>query len=318
MEKWLVDPEAPWWAKLRRAAVHINEVRQRVAQLQRQEPWSIQRERANADGWAYRFRIHRSPPADLSAAVGDAVANMRAALDYVAYELARHHVAELGSEMGEKEEAATSFPICIDEATFEHFFAPGNKGRNIRSRLYGDVERRALRCVQPFALTAEARDVGVERTTDLQDDLLTDHAYALNTLWNIDKHRRLPELAWAIDDLVSWSSPDDVVYRWVGHVGKLAPLRDGTVLGELRADRRRPCRLRLGKASRRRVAKWPQTDPNFDVHLVLNDDPSPYTSPLVGRLERLHLSLVGWVVPRIFIVASGQPPPIMISFSAPM
>jgi hypothetical protein len=117
---------------------------------------------------------------------------------------------------------------------------------------------------------------------------------------------------------VSWSSPDDVVYRWVGHVGKLAPLRDGTVLGELRADRRRPCRLRLGKASRRRVAKWPQTDPNFDVHLVLNDDPSPYTSPLVGRLERLHLSLVGWVVPRIFIVASGQPPPIMISFSAPM
>jgi hypothetical protein len=93
--------------------------------------------------------------------------------------------------------------------------------------------------------------------------LLTDHAYALNTLWNIDKHRRLPELAWAIDDLVSWSSPDDVVYRWVGNVGKLAPLRDGTVLGELRADRRRPCRLRLGKASRRRVARRPQTDPKL-------------------------------------------------------
>jgi len=224
---------------------------------------------------------------------------MRAALDYVAYELARHHAAEMGNKMGDKEEAATSFPICLDEDRFEQFFAQGRKGK-IRSGLYGDVERKALRCVQPFWLTEEARDVGVEVSTDPQDDLLTDHAYVLNAIWNIDKHRRLPELAWAIDDLVSWSSPDvaDVAYRWVGHVEKLAPLRDSTVLGELHAGR-------------------PQTDPHFDVNLVLNDDPSPYTSPLVTLLERLHQSLVHWVVPRIFIVASGKPPPIMISFSAP-
>ncbi len=221
MEEWLIDPEAPWWAKLRRAGVHIKEVRQRVAELQGEKAWSIEREPADAGGWAYRFRIHRAVPADLSAAVGDAVANMRAALDYVAYELARHHVAQMGSEMDDKEEAATSFPICIDEATFEQFFAPGRKGGNIRSRLYGDVERKALRCVQPFALTAEASDVGVELSTDPQDDLLTDHAYVLNAIWNIDKHRRLPDLAWAVDDLVWWPG-SDVGYRWTGLVKKAA------------------------------------------------------------------------------------------------
>lgn len=155
--------------------------------------WSIQRERAGWNGWAYQFRIHGALPADLSAAVGDAVANMRSALDYVAYELARHHMAEVGNAMGDDEEAATAFPICIDEGAFEQFFTQGKrvvvagKKVSIRSRLYGDAERKALRCVQPFALTAEARDVGVKRLPGPQDDLLTDHAYALNAVWNIDK-----------------------------------------------------------------------------------------------------------------------------------
>ena len=109
MGEWLEDPEAPWWAKLRRAQVHINEVRQRVDALQSAGIWSIEREPAadgcsyrfrlhRADGWAYRFRINRAVPADLLAAVGDAVANMRSALDYVAYELARHTLARLDPE----------------------------------------------------------------------------------------------------------------------------------------------------------------------------------------------------------------------------
>jgi hypothetical protein len=45
------DPEAPWWAKLRRAKSHISDVRQRVHALQVVEPWSVQREPAGKDGW---------------------------------------------------------------------------------------------------------------------------------------------------------------------------------------------------------------------------------------------------------------------------
>jgi hypothetical protein len=59
MREWLEDPDAPWWAKLRRAQVHINEVRQRVDALQSAGIWSIEREPA-AGGCSSRFRIHRA------------------------------------------------------------------------------------------------------------------------------------------------------------------------------------------------------------------------------------------------------------------
>src|SRR5260370_36735398 len=119
------DPEAPCWATLRRAQAHISEVQQLVSALQGTQPWSIQREPTGPDGWAYLFKIHRPIPADLSAAVGDAVANMRAALDYIAYELARHHIGT----MSDTEEAATAFPICKDKAAFDHFFTAGKRAR---------------------------------------------------------------------------------------------------------------------------------------------------------------------------------------------
>jgi hypothetical protein len=300
MEEWLSDPEAPWWAKLRRAQAHINEVRQRADALQSEEVWSIQRESANADSWAYLFRIHRAVSADLRAAVGDAVANMRSALDYVAYELARHHIVKMGGEMGDKEEAATAFPIRVDQASFERFFVAGRRGP-VRSRLYGDVERKALQCVQPFALADEARAVGVQPSTDPQDDLLTDHAHALNAVWNIDKHRRLPAATWTLGNLVWWSK-DGAAHQWIRHVGEFAPLEDGTVLGELHD--------RSGSGR-------PEVDPHVEIEIVLADDPSPYKAPLVGRLEGFHRSLAHWVIPRVFIVAEGNPPPILISFSPP-
>lgn len=285
------DPEAPWWAKLRRARNHISEVQQRISELQQAQPWSIQREPTGPDGWTYRFKIHRPIPVDLSAAVGDAVANMRAALDYIAYELARHHV----STMTDSEEAATEFPICKDRAAFDQFFTTGRKAR-LRSKLYGEAERNALQCVQPFALTDEMRAMGVEPATDPNTDLLTDHAHGLNALWNIDKHRRLPGLAWAVDGPV-WFSGDATGCQWRQHARELGPLHDGTVLGELHGPS---------------PSATPPLEPNFTIDLVLTDDPSPYPSSLGGRLERLHQSLTSWVVPRIFIVADGNPPPMMI------
>lgn len=286
------DPEAPWWARLRRAWNHIGEVQQRVSTLQQAQPWSIQREPTIPDGWTYRFRTHQPIPADLSAAVGDAVANMRAALDYIAYELARHHVGT----MNDSEEAATEFPICKDKAAFDKFFTTDRKGR-LRAKLYGAAERSALQCVQPFALTDEMRAMGVKPGTDPDTDLLTDHAYGLNTLWNIDKHRRLPGLAWAVEG-PGWFSGDVTGCWWRQHASELAYLRDGTMLGELHGPS---------------PSGAPPLEPNFTIDLVLTDDPSPYPSPLGGRLERLHQSLVSWVVPRIFIVADGNPPPIVIA-----
>ncbi len=300
MRKWGSDPEAPWWVKLRRARVHIDEVRRCADALQHSEAWSIQREPAEcAEGWVFRFKILQGIPADLSAVVGDAVANMRSALDYVAYELALCHV---GEELSEEQEAATAFPICIDDAAFQRFFTQGRHGR-VRSVLYGDAERKALQCVQPYALGDEARAVGVEWSTTPQEELLTDHAYALNTLWNIDKHRRLPGLAWGREG-PCWPSGDSAAVAGYSRLaGELESLADGSVLVEVRGHP---------------GGERPQVNLNQRIELVLLDDPSPYPSALVPRLERLHQVLSNWVVPRVFFVADGAPPPIGISFSPPV
>ena len=92
----------------------------------------------------------------------------------------------------------------MDEAAFDKFFIEGRRGR-ARGQLYGEAERAAFRCVQPFAIGDEARALGVEWNESPQSELLTDHAYALNSLWNIDKHRRLPELAWVREGPAFWT-----------------------------------------------------------------------------------------------------------------
>src|SRR6266568_2169422 len=58
MWDWKSDPEAPWWVKLRRARLHIDEVHQRVRALDASEPWSVEKEPAeDPDSWTFRFRI---------------------------------------------------------------------------------------------------------------------------------------------------------------------------------------------------------------------------------------------------------------------
>ena len=61
----------------------------------------------------------------------------------------------------------------------------------------------------------------------------------------------------------------------------------------------------------------PEVDLMQKIGLVLTDDPTPYPSPVVDRLEQLHQALAHWVIPRLFIVADGGHPPAGISFAPP-
>lgn len=230
MWDWKSDPEAPWWVKLRRARLHIDEVHERVRALDASKPWSVERETtADQDSWAFRFRIHRPIPADLRAAVGDAIANMRSALDS-AYELAVRYAGSLTP----RQENATAFPICKDQEMFDRFFTTGRLGP-VRATIYGETERLALRCVQPFVLGEEARSLGVEWSTPADQELLTDGAWALNTVWNIDKHRRLPELAWGRDEFFYWQGADQFsIEAWRVLVPPSSSLKDNQLILELR------------------------------------------------------------------------------------
>jgi hypothetical protein len=130
-----------------------------------------------------------------------------------------------------------------------------------------------------------------------------DGAWALNTVWNIDKHRRLPALAWGRDKLFYWQGADQLsVKQWRVLVPPGSFLEDDQLILELRGTQ--------GNGR-------PDVQLTQEIDLLLADDPSPYKAAIGKRLEQLHQSLSGWVLPRFFATADGNPPPIMISFDPP-
>jgi hypothetical protein len=164
------------------------------------------------------------------------------------------------------------------------------------------IDEGALECVQPFAIGQEAWELGVEWSTPADQELQTDGAWALNTVWNIDKHRRLPELAWSRDEFYYWQGADQLsVAKW-RTVPPGIPLEDDQLILEL-------CGIQ-GNGP-------PDIELTQEINLLLADDPSPYKQALGDRLEQLHQSLSGWVLPRIFSTADGNVPPILISFRPP-
>jgi hypothetical protein len=283
------DPDSAWWVKLRRADQHIVEAAGRLEAFTSDEPWTVEAKPGPGTGEQnYRLRVHRAVPADLLAVLGDAVHNLRSALDAMAYGLAEQHCGTLTPE----QERATRLPICRDEAAFDGFLDHRNRG--IRPRdLYGDVQIKALRSVQPFAFASEAAGHGVEVSSDAEADMAADPAYRLDVLWNVDKHRRLAQLDWFFG--LAWWTGSGAGGRF--HVPEGARLRDGTVLATFPAPP---------------VGPEP-SEITWEVGLSFADD--PFSDDVVGLLRRWYTAVGGWIIPRAFAtVERGGDPPLMISF----
>jgi hypothetical protein len=87
MESWITSPDAAWWAKLRRANIHRETLAKLVDEFEASEPYTLTREPGDKpDEVAYRLRILRETPAEISTVIGDVLHNLRSALDSVAYE----------------------------------------------------------------------------------------------------------------------------------------------------------------------------------------------------------------------------------------
>jgi hypothetical protein len=296
-----IDPEAPWWAKLRRAQQLMKEVARCCDTLDKPGvSWSLDRQPEDDQAWCYVFRQHGPIPADLAVIVGDTIHNLRSALDTAAYFLAVRHVRRtLQRDLTEDEESLTEFPIKKTGQAFDRWLKD-KKRLAQREQLFGSQEAKAMRCVQPFSLSEEVGLTdGGEDDQQAEMDLLTDESYALNTVWNIDIHRRLPRLSWHREP-THWSDQNAVwnsqPYRRQDH------LTDGQILGTFR---------------RKEGPGRPEEDPviRFVVHLA--DDPYHRAAGLVRSLERFHQNITGWVLPRMFAVADGHEPPMLISFGPP-
>ena len=279
-----IDQRSSWWAKANRAKEHINSLHRLVDEFRASEPYSLTPEPAEKPGrLAYRLRFSKPVPVAVSTTVGDALHNLRAALESLAFEVARR---SQGGALTADQEKASTFPICESPEAFDAFFK-GKKGL-----LYDSQARAALRSVQPFVNLEEAHKVGVALDRSFEETFHWSELHRLDTLWNIDKHRRLTLMAWW-PDLIYWGSDGPSNRRASPGDGTLV---DGSILLYIEgADEGQDDKL------------------SHEFNLVLTDDPAfsrnqGATNDVIDLLEHWHQHLVDMVVfPRVFTIMS-QPP----------
>ena len=165
MEPWMLDPEAAWWATLRRADEHLIVVADLFHDFQATEPYTLTPEDTdNPDEVAYRLRVHREAPAELMTVVADVLHNLGSALDSLAFGLA---VRSVDRELtGRRRREQHSSPSAAAH-TYGEFFGDGkrpDKWQRMRGDLYGPRARKALRAGQPFYSAEQAVVVDGRRT----------------------------------------------------------------------------------------------------------------------------------------------------------
>jgi hypothetical protein len=95
--------------KLGRARKHIIEAREITRTWIDSEAFTIGRTTDRRTGRAEaRVQLQASPPDELALAVGDAIHNLRGALDHAVFDAALRHA---GGSLTEKDERALSFPV---------------------------------------------------------------------------------------------------------------------------------------------------------------------------------------------------------------
>jgi hypothetical protein len=273
------DQDSSWWAKANRAKEHIDSLRRLVDEFRASGPYSLTPEPTETPGrLAYRLRFSKLIPVRISTTIGDALHNLRAALENLAFEVARRSA---GGALDPDLEDKTTFPIRKNPELFDAFF----KGK--RELLYDSRAKAAFRSVQPFASLEEAHKCGVALEKSFEDEYRWSELHRLDTLWNIDKHRRLALMAWW-PDIIYWGSNGLSNRRAFPGDGTLT---DGSILLYIEgADEGQGDEL------------------SHKFNLALTDDPAfsrsddGATYDVVDVLERWHQYIVGWVFPRVFTI----------------
>lgn len=280
------DQESSWWVKANRAKEHLEDLRRQVDEFRASEPYSLTPEPTDTPNrTAYRLKFRRPFPVRISATIGDILHNLRAGLESLAYEVARR--CHDGSVPTKQERQAT-FPICATPEAFERFFQTSR-----RMGLYDDRAREAFRSVQPFSWLEEARELGIALERGFDEEYRWSKLHGLDVLWNIDKHRRLPLLAWW-PELIWWGSDGQSKRRLLPGDGTLA---DGSILFYIEGH-----------------DEGQGDEISHDFNIVLTDDPAHSkdagaTHDVVNMLTDWHLHVVGWVYPRVFMMMSRGPQP---------
>lgn len=131
--------------KFRRAHKHLLDANAAVRDFLKDQPYEIVRdEDSEPNRMLFWVTLHEEPSADISLAAGDAIHNMRSALDHLVYEISSQREADPGD---------TSFPLLTKEENWDKRGKHGallvNSGLN-RVRLLPDEAQTLIHDLQPW------------------------------------------------------------------------------------------------------------------------------------------------------------------------
>jgi hypothetical protein len=191
------------YLKLQRAETHIQSFHDEVVAFSNRDPKPFDFGVHETVGPNHSIEydlyaiIREQPPHEMALPFGDAIQNIRSALDYLVYELAPPRV---------RHKRGTQFPIFTDECEFKSRSPPMLRG------IKGD-ERTIIERVQPYA------------ATNLPSD---DPLAVLQKLSNRDKHRLLTPMIAAVSETDSWVASDNADVRFT-YLARGA-VEDGTTI----------------------------------------------------------------------------------------
>ena len=203
----------PWILKLARAQSHIEDLEARVRTFLDSEPCDLQHV-AVAGGLGLRLRVKTPPPPELAAIVGDAVHNLRSALDTSFVGCVEKAV---GRDLTEAEARALALPTSASPTEFEQRAERLAARRDIDALVAARARTLALN-VQSFAEpsgywadrhgTAPGGEVEARTQQELGVALRR-----LARLSNTDKHRGVHFAWWGLDHLFAFTDGRDAAWR---------------------------------------------------------------------------------------------------------
>jgi hypothetical protein len=133
-------PQTSWQSKLARAEYHIDTLARVTDEWGETNPLTFEHE-VNSNATEHTFRIRVTSPADSwgwAAILGDALHNLRGALDHIVFALA---MAQTGKDPP-GDERTLAFPICRDPTYFNR--------QRYRIKSLDDPTQAAIERLQPY------------------------------------------------------------------------------------------------------------------------------------------------------------------------
>jgi hypothetical protein len=220
-----------WQLKRERAAVHFAELDRCVKDYLAEKPYRLETEVEEGGPMHLRLRVEKAPPVAIAPIVGDLVHNLRSALDTRVFAVAENLFGQLG---GKKEKAIR---LPVGETSERRFSGLTGAWPALFGAQGAELLRSVLRPLQMFAPASgywrerygSGDDADGEADAKRNQNGLVQRLVLLETLSNIDKHRRIEPLWYGIEDMRSFSDADEPVEFTI----QTPPWGDGDLIATL-------------------------------------------------------------------------------------